>query len=807
MAPVAKKKWTAAETERLVGLAFTDAQRSVSAHGHATRSLARVVESDDGAFLKAFLHALNRALMVFDRHPPVERVVTFVATLAAAHPEPFAMQVLAYLSEHAGKKSRAGKAVRFRAVQTIAAVISALPEDASLTDALWELLVEAGEARSRDKVARVRAAAAGALCRLQSSGDPQEDPVTARLVAMLSSDSTAAVRKSALNAVAVNDATLPFIVRRTRDISDDVRKAAYSVLAAKLDPSQLDVADRLELLKSGLGDRAAVVREVCATGLLLKGWLDGTCEGDVFALVDLLGGYEQDEVVLKALSIVFRAETHAHLLKEIKIDINNLTFSDVLVLRALSQIQKADSVLDEYIPDPQAYAEMLRYYAVDGFASSHLLALCRGLDLSDEGGRRELEATIQETFLLSTSAGDDTIKPAVKAMFAVMLSVESATRALTELARDYVLRVHDGESQMEEEPDAETQVWRERRALLICKEALLCGQHSRTASDGGGLSMYLELVQHAAVPQLMNPRVENRAVAFECLALFCMMDRTGAEAAAKIPLFLEACRKDELAVQEVALRALMDFLMACDLSRVGGIGEESQSSLHTEEAASSPRGNEMTNECMALISKFMTHIEGDLRSIAVSGTAKLLFCRRLVGSGEMLSRMLIAYHNPATEDDAAMRQCLSVFFPAYAHSGAANRKLLEGALLPTLRILHDAPSSSPLCTVNSGQTGQFIMHLIELGEEDASVTEELHAEIAENLLNEILDTLDDGASNEAVRVYCKIMAGMKTEDGRECNRMLLKLVDAVLEQVDDKRSSTALMKFRGKIGDHNETPR
>ncbi len=558
--------------------------------------------------------------------------------------------------------------------------------------------------------------------------------------------------------------------------------------------------------------------------LLLKGWLDRACEGDVFALVELLGGYEQEEVVLQALSIVFKSEKHEHLLGDIEIDINNLTFSDVLVLRAMSQTQKSDSLLDKYIPSTLAYSEMLKYYAVDGFASCHLLALCKGLDLGDEAGRRELESTIRNDFLGSQNVSDETVPQAVRALHVVTFDADSATRTLTELVREKILRVHDGnqdvamsdmpdsmppDSQAEERNEEEVKAWRERRALLICKEALLSGLQARTSTAGAN-SMYVDLMQHTAVPQLMNVSGENRATAFECIALFCLLDKSGSEARAKIPLFLEACRKDELVVQEVALQAIMDFLMAFDLNNsTGDVGDGSQSSLYTNSAPAetSPDGKGPTEECMQLISQLMTHIEGSLRSIAVSGTAKLLFCRRLAGSGSLLSRMLIAYHNPSTEDDTQMRQCLSVFFQAYAHSNETNRQVLHSALLPTLRVLHDAPMSSPLSTINSGLVGQFVLHLIGLGEKNESVVEDMHAEIAESFLNEILDILDDGASNDAVRVYAKLLSGMRFEDGKEKNGLLIKLVDFALEAVDDKRTSTALHKFRNRIGAPIASPR
>lgn len=793
------------DTERTVGLAFADAQRSQATHIRALKSLSRAYDADDGAFLQAFLHALNRALVVFAREPAVERVVTFVAAFTAAQATRFANPLLAYLVEHTRAVS---KAVRFRSVQTIAAVVTALPENAEVSDDVWEPLLECVTARSRDRVPRVRAAAAAALCRLQTTGDPADDAVAARLIEMLTKDSSAAVRKSALVAVAVTPATIPALLSRTRDVKDDVRKAAFQMLARKLSPHDLEVAERLSLLKAGLRNRSAGVREACANELLLGGWLQGACEGNVFLLVDLLGGYTEEDLVLQALSTVFKSEKHQHLLEDIEIDINNLSLSDALVLRAMSQIKKSDTALDRFIPSALAYSEVLKYYAVDSFASCHLLALSKGLDLSDEAGRRALESTVRNEFLRSRRVSHETVPAAVQALKTVTFDPESTVRSLTELVRDKILKVDDGESekvipesmpetQDEELTDEEMAVWRERRALLICKEALKSCRPSQSDLVSPN-SSYLELVHMTAVRQLLSEHNENRATALECLALFCLLDKSGMEARTKIQLFLQASN-DEVSVAQMALKAIIDFMMTFDLNSTTDTPDtESGTSQNRPQTPSD--GDGMAEECLQLVAQFMTHIEGDLRTLAVEGMAKLLFTRRVIGTSSMISRLLIAYHNPSTEDDTRLRQCLSVFFNAYAMLSSANRQVLESAMLPTLKVFDDAPSSSPLSTVSTVQVGQFVLHLVGLGEKDEMVVLEMHARIAEESLNLILDIIDDENSIVAVRSYAKLLSGMRSDDEMEKNGVLLKLADTALEFSEDKRTTTCLRKFRDHVG-------
>lgn len=76
-------------------------------------------------------------------------------------------------------------------------------------------------------------------------------------------------------AVAISEATLPALVERTRDVSDEVRREAYRVLAApnKVPLASLSISQRAAVLRRGLSDRAPRVRD--AAILMLDRWLVG----------------------------------------------------------------------------------------------------------------------------------------------------------------------------------------------------------------------------------------------------------------------------------------------------------------------------------------------------------------------------------------------------------------------------------------------------------------------------------------------------------------------------------------------------
>ena len=58
----------------------------------------------------------------------------------------------------------------------------------------------------------------------------------------------------------------------------------------------------------------------------------------------------------------------------------------------------------------------------------------------------------------------------------------------------------------------------------------------------------------------------------------------------------------------------------------------------------------------------------ELRGVAAEGLAKLMLCGRVL-SARLLSRLVLLWYNPITEDDNRLRHCLGAFFPIFAFAG------------------------------------------------------------------------------------------------------------------------------------------
>lgn len=281
-----------------LGDALNTAQTSEKTHPKLAARLAPLRAADPAAFaaelLGLYRHVMTvnkvrrrrapcAALSFFQREPAVERLAKFVAAAATWHGagagegDAAAVEACEALLRGALPLCvAADKAVRFRAAQLVSHVLAALGEDDDLDDGLLDEVVDAMTARLRDKHPAARAAAATALARLQDpgeAGDYSGCGVASSLLEALDTDKHKDVRKAALCSLALSSHTLPAVIARTRDTVEEVRRAAFGVVASKVKLGELKVSWRATLLHRGLADRAPTVRAAAVT--MLGKWMEG----------------------------------------------------------------------------------------------------------------------------------------------------------------------------------------------------------------------------------------------------------------------------------------------------------------------------------------------------------------------------------------------------------------------------------------------------------------------------------------------------------------------------------------------------
>ena len=64
-----------------------------------------------------------------------------------------------------------------------------------------------------------------------------------------------------------------------------------------------------------------------------------------------------------------------------------------------------------------------------------------------------------------------------------------------------------------------------------------------------------------------------------------------------------------------------------------------------------------------------------------------------------------------TESDSKLRHILGTFFPLYCSMSRPHQDAMEAAFLPTIKVLFDAPATSPLAEIDTEDVGMFFVHL------------------------------------------------------------------------------------------------
>ncbi|KAJ0050910.1 hypothetical protein NL108_009895 [Boleophthalmus pectinirostris] len=429
-------------------------QRAQKGHNNKAKLVASLKSrynklEDKSLFHEEFVHYLKYAMIVYKREPCVENVIEFVARFAtsfqsAPKPEeeqeeeteeeeeededhPFLSFIFNFLLESHKANSHA---VRFRVCQLINKLLGSMAENAQIDDDLFDRIHQAMLIRVTDKFPNVRIQAALAMTRLQQPRDPDCPTINAYSL-IIDNDSNAEVRRAVLSCIAMSPSTLPKVLKRTRDIKENVRKLAFQVLADKVHIKALTIAQRVSLLQQGLHDTSEAVREVVCSRLL-PAWLL-RLDGDVIELLHRLDVENCAQTALETLKAIFSSMAPEDLLKN-KLSFNDrkllvedsLSCENVLYWRALCEFIKSkgdegEEMLEQVLPDAATYSHYLSGYLkavpvlseeqradfnqlelvmTKEFISQQLIHLIGCLDTNEEGSRKQVLAVLQEMLSL-----------------------------------------------------------------------------------------------------------------------------------------------------------------------------------------------------------------------------------------------------------------------------------------------------------------------------------------------------------------------------------------------------------------------
>ncbi|XP_072041085.1 condensin complex subunit 3-like [Amphiura filiformis] len=898
--------------------AFVECQTTTAVHTKLISGLKKTYDKteDKDTFHQEFLQHLKYALIVFKREPAVERVLEFAAKFAASVTDE---EVAVCSADDEGEAETSGKgmgdlllfvfnfmlkvhgardrAVRFRSCQMINKLLNSMGQEADIDDDLYTRIYDGMLIRLRDVEALVRVQAVLALARLQ---DPEDAncPVIAAYMYLLKCDLSHDVRRAALVSIAPSAKTLPTILTTTRDVKESVRKLAYEIISEKVHIRALTIAQRVKLLKHGLSDRTAAVKEACATKLL-QSWLR-TFDGNVLDFLKCLDVENStDDTAELALNVIFNKVSPAELVDNFEllnenhvIPATDLTCEGALYWHHLCAFLKTQGatgevLIDNLVPTVSAFCEYLQSFVKtlnttvgdanetvveellkNEFIAEQLLHIASLLDLSDEVGRKRLDSTIQE-MLIAPYVPSPLVKQLVELFNRIHSNDEERITIMAEIIADVrepittvEVEISDEEKRKKELKLASIRVQlnetRDTLEDLVAKQdfgkaaeyknmledlemskASLMEQSNVSTyekkeekSDPATLVKCMriasEMMQQLSVNKLnptlqtlidtlVLPGIQNqdpavRNLAVNCIGLASLLSKTFA--CQQLLLLMQISQVDQETIKVTALQAVFDLLHLYGLEafKVDGAvpsasdddadSEEDEEDQGEEGDKEEKQNKTAANSAVAILSGLLDSESSEIRTVAAEGMAKLLLAGR-VSSPKLLRRLLILWHNPTTEEDLHLRQCLGAFFPVFAMAGRSQQECVEQAFLPTLQTLFEAPTTSPLASINENNVATFLVHLtdhrnLKIADSQDTVVEDstVHDSLSLKICNEILVEPDA----PGIRTLCKTLNMLAVS---HTNNTLMKdlslLSGQMIGAVDEKLSKKQLVKFQQTV--------
>lgn len=266
-----------------------EARTSYATHTRKLKELLSLRSCSPLGFFSAFSKTLLPLFSFQRRTASAERIVRFVSIFASIRDAKNASDCDAFLEEFLRflllGSAAADRTARFRSCQIISEIIMRLPDDAEVSDELWDDVIECMKQRVGDKFPIIRTYAVRALSRFSS--DSENSDILDILLQALPLEQNAEVRKTIVLSLPPSNTTSTAIIECTLDVSESVRKAAYCVVANKFPLQTLSIKLRTVILQRGLSDRSEAVTKECLK-LLKDEWLAKCCNGDLIELLKFL---------------------------------------------------------------------------------------------------------------------------------------------------------------------------------------------------------------------------------------------------------------------------------------------------------------------------------------------------------------------------------------------------------------------------------------------------------------------------------------------------------------------------------------
>ncbi|KAG7448853.1 ARM repeat-containing protein [Guyanagaster necrorhizus] len=820
-------------------------------HVQAGKSTAPKLDGEV-AFEDIFIGMLSRVLAV-KKGPAADRVVRFVGTyvkhihakvledvekkgktvnddtLAAR----FTTHILRWLLEGFLAKN---KVVRGRTVQIVSEMIAHIGDvDEDTYDILRDGLIE----RICDKEPPIRSHAVAALSKLAGTEDPDELRADERTILELlldavTYDPSAEVRRAALVNLPIAPQCMKTILTRTRDTDPVTRKLVYSTALPKLgDPRKLTIAQREDVVRTGLGDREPAVR--VAVSKMLANWfdltknqdmsIDDTWEGDDSGVMK---GFIQFiclfDVVGPGVTIAVDAVLSQFNLRPALLDAfiftdqfwKTLTPESAVLARVFVEhchsTENQQRVEEASLPVVTAFAfylqgvyndliKLLNEAALLGGDGNdeeseqreediakreailnELLQMALKLDYMDELGRRKVFSVVKN-MLAHPELPPGLIEPCLDVLKEISPSERELIRVVVEIVVD--LRDDDdneiAEGDISRSDTMQTTIRKEGSIRRMRDLESMSPEEKREADlmDMRCLTLCIGMLER------INGTFEDNSTLEGMLA----------------DLIIPAVKRKELPMREKGLVSLglCCLIAKLFLSQIQNAPEELRLKvlqvvfdlLVMYEYEFLSRSEEVAEQIITfLVQTLEVEESNSVQAVLCAGLCKLLLAGlvRDPKVHQVLTTLVLTYISPSTSDNSKLRQCLSYFFPVYCYSSLGNQARLQSIFINAFNLashLHDElEEEQEMISLQ-----QFALLLMDWTNPEKSVdvmpehtpNKNFHAYLAVDILLALYD--EDKNDNER-KVLCQLLSQLNIIPELD-HRTILKL-NVLLEHLNNQ---------------------
>lgn len=505
---------------------------------------------------------------------------------------------------------------------------------------------------------------------------------------------------------------------------------------------------------------------------------------------------------------------------------------------------KLESLIEEKMPEVTKLAFFLQRYTNDlvdvlrsndasnegeeedtveqEFVVEQLLRIAKTLDYSDEVGRRKMFALLRETLAIA-DLPDDITKLVVDVLRDVCGVEASVERDFCGVVLEAVAEVHDTILADEVVPENEDESFHSAQSEISdstpTKDSQKQSKASENVSDGeedeakaireimvnmkclhiaqcmlqnveGSLQKNLHLVtmlNNLVVPAVRSHEAPIRERGLLCLGLCCLLDKNLAEE--NLTLFLHCYNKGHETLQVTALHVLSDILAT----------HPSLVSLQSPDAA-------LLKSVSKIFSKAIKATQTiDVQSAAIIALCKLMLTG-VIQDEDLLKQAVIAFFDPATKENAVLRQALSYFLPVFCHSRRENMETMASVapsiIHAVIGLVEELDEEEEM--VGIGTVGNMLVDWTdarklvvqdeacvswdEAGRKEVkAVNGDIHLELAEHLLEKVMS---HGCTREEKKAIIPLLGKLYVSANSTPEKLQV-IYELVTEAIDTKAANDA----------------